>query len=409
MRQINPEQILAAVPNAQSFPLPDNWFDGLSEDVSVFVSLYQWMLDTHRVGEGDQLPDRTFLGQKLAKQFRAAERRRIARCHGYRGQKLERAVDWSDLNTGPRTEFAQREIKGELIVVMPNDDQYHKTAAEMVLKEVEDRNARIRRLASGSTFYEWLVANCDRDDAVGDIAKEIMADEGFPKEVDHYQDIHDYLEAVSACDAVISITTKAWMEYADQYPHRMKKRAWCESCECEVSDLRDGIVSWRDCGGFEIVHIKCRDSESRWQTHLDQFYDRVTTQLREFADRNSIPSQLIAMVDEQLRLWGFTQPSEKRSVVYFIQGNLSGAIKIGYSGSLTQAEQRCRALQIARHPELLRIKAVMYGDTKLEKELHRRFRAHCLGGEWFSPVSELLEFIDANASDSKPNGQNGNC
>lgn len=113
------------------------------------------------------------------------------------------------------------------------------------------------------------------------------------------------------------------------------------------------------------------------------------TQLPEFADRNSIPSKLVALVDEQVRLWGFTQPSEKLSVVYFIQGNLSGAIKIGYSGSLTQAEQRCRALQIARHPELLRIKAVMYGDAKLEKELHRRFRAHCLGGEWLSPHPEL--------------------
>jgi uncharacterized protein YozE (UPF0346 family) len=407
MRQINPEQILAAVPNAQSFSLPDNWFDGLPEDVSVFSSLYQWMLDTHRVAEGNHLPDRTFLGQKLAKQVRAAEKQRIARSHGYRGQKLERAVDWSDINSGPRTEFAQREIKGELIIVMPNDDQYHKIAAQMVLKEVEDRNARIRRLACGSTFYQWLVASCDRDDPVGDVAKEIMADDGFPKEVDHYQDIHNFLEETFACDSLISSTAKAWLEYADKYPERLKKRAWCESCECEISDLRDGIVSWRDCGGFEIVHIKCRDSESRWQTHLDQYYDRVTTQLSEFADRTLIPSQLVVLVNEQLHLWGFVQTSEKRSVVYFIQGNLSGAIKIGYSGSLMQAEQRRKALQIARHPEILRIKAVMYGDGNLEKELHHRFSTHCLGGEWFSPHPELLEFIEANAADYKANDDRG--
>src|SRR5256885_16041459 len=115
MRSIDPQVILEAIPTAQSFPLPDEWLDAVPEDVSVFESLYRWMLDTRRVAEINDLHNRTFLGQKLAKQFRAAEKRRIARRHRLHGDELERAVDWSDLGSGPRTEFARREIKGELI------------------------------------------------------------------------------------------------------------------------------------------------------------------------------------------------------------------------------------------------------------------------------------------------------
>src|SRR5205807_3834049 len=107
--------------------------------------------------------------------------------------------------------------------------------------------------------------------------------------------------------------------------------------------------------------------------------------LRDFSHRNAIPPQLLGLIEEQLKLSGFVLTPQPKSLVYFIEAHPSGAIKIGYSGSLNQARQRRKALQIARHPEILRIRAVMDGDVKLEKELQRRFKAHSLGGEWFGP------------------------
>ena len=121
--------------------------------------------------------------------------------------------------------------------------------------------------------------------------------------------------------------------------------------------------------------------------------------LRDYFNQNVIPLQMINAIEEQLKLSGFVLTSRPKSLVYFMEANPSMAIKIGYSGSLSQAEIRLDQLQIGRHPEKLRIRAVMDGDRTLEKELQRRFEVHTLGGEWFSPHPELLDFIVQNAYD----------
>ena len=75
--------------------------------------------------------------------------------------------------------------------------------------------------------------------------------------------------------------------------------------------------------------------------------------------------------------------------VYFIQADCGGPIKIGVSAC---ADSRLDQLQ-QYSPFPLRVLATMPGGFKKERQLHARFAAHRLHGEWFEAVPELLTFI----------------
>jgi hypothetical protein len=60
------KQIAAAIPTAHTIVLPDRWFETRSDDVSVFTSLYKWLVETRRV-ESDGLHDRTYAGAAVAR------------------------------------------------------------------------------------------------------------------------------------------------------------------------------------------------------------------------------------------------------------------------------------------------------------------------------------------------------
>jgi predicted amidophosphoribosyltransferase len=79
------------------------------------------------------------------------------------------------------------------------------------------------------------------------------------------------------------------------------------------------------------------------------------------------------------------------SVVYFIQAS-NGPIKIGYTRQLYLV-RRVADLQVG-NPFLLRLIAVIDGATLTdETTIHNQFRKDRLCGEWFSPSTELLEYI----------------
>jgi hypothetical protein len=78
----------------------------------------------------------------------------------------------------------------------------------------------------------------------------------------------------------------------------------------------------------------------------------------------------------------------RNSMIYFIQ-DTAGNIKIGHANNV---RSRFRSLQTA-HATKLRLLATIPGNVDDERALHRRFINHRLGGEWFRPVPELLEFI----------------
>lgn len=84
-----------------------------------------------------------------------------------------------------------------------------------------------------------------------------------------------------------------------------------------------------------------------------------------------------------------------RRSIYFIQGEVTGLIKIGLA---IDVRARLKDLQQGS-PDRLSILGVMLCHQRgaLERELHRRFddcRAH---GEWFEPRPALLAFIAEHA------------
>lgn len=80
-----------------------------------------------------------------------------------------------------------------------------------------------------------------------------------------------------------------------------------------------------------------------------------------------------------------------RSVVYFIQGPPGTPIKIGITTQ--DPEDRLRGIQTGS-PHRLRILRTEPGGRSRELQLHRRFAAARLEGEWFEPTPALLAYID---------------
>lgn len=89
------------------------------------------------------------------------------------------------------------------------------------------------------------------------------------------------------------------------------------------------------------------------------------------------------------------------SFVYFIQAVSGGPIKIGVG---VDPARRLMALQPG-NPERLRIIGVIRdAGREQERNLHFKFRASRMHGEWFEPSPELLAFIESTALPFDPNG-----
>lgn len=86
-------------------------------------------------------------------------------------------------------------------------------------------------------------------------------------------------------------------------------------------------------------------------------------------------------------------PRPKKGVVYFIgmEGDKS-AVKIGFASKL---EDRVATLQTSSHHEL-KVLAAIKGTAKFEKELHRKFAADHIRGEWFRRTEAIEAFIAAS-------------
>jgi len=82
--------------------------------------------------------------------------------------------------------------------------------------------------------------------------------------------------------------------------------------------------------------------------------------------------------------------SKNKKVIYFIQQENDGAIKIGISNNF---KKRLRQLQTGS-PYKLNILTIINGDEELEKQLHSKFAEYRLSGEWFKPVEKLVNYIN---------------
>ncbi len=83
-----------------------------------------------------------------------------------------------------------------------------------------------------------------------------------------------------------------------------------------------------------------------------------------------------------------------QSVVYFIQGEITKAIKIGRTYSVFR---RLKTLQNDVSENLIILGIVSESDFS-ETLLHKRFSKENIRGEWFNPSIRLLSFIEKNST-----------
>lgn len=77
-------------------------------------------------------------------------------------------------------------------------------------------------------------------------------------------------------------------------------------------------------------------------------------------------------------------------MVYFIQGELTGLIKIGWT--VKAIKHRLIGHQTGS-PDLLKVLKTVNGSRNYESHLHETFKHLAVRGEWFKPEEDLLRFI----------------
>ena len=125
MRKCTPKEIIKNVPNVQMVILPDHWLDNLNDNRSVFVSLYEWMLEKGGVPSENKitLPSRTYVGEKLFNKLLVAEKKRLNKKLRIKGDELDDALAWSVGDSGPYTEIGGCKISGDRILVVPESSR----------------------------------------------------------------------------------------------------------------------------------------------------------------------------------------------------------------------------------------------------------------------------------------------
>ncbi len=89
--------------------------------------------------------------------------------------------------------------------------------------------------------------------------------------------------------------------------------------------------------------------------------------------------------------------ADREPIVYFIACG-DELIKIGHT---TNLRSRLRSLRTAT-PKELRVLLIIPGARDDEQELHRKFEAHRVRGEWFSQCDVITEFISVHRRMRQP-------
>ena len=134
-----------------------------------------------------------------------------------------------------------------------------------------------------------------------------------------------------------------------------------------------------------------RDTKS---VKLDRKYLNKFKEFREFQNKkpkNKTQPTKLPSPPEELKPEG---NKSKEGIVYYIQEELDGNIKIGWSDdpikSLTQHQ--------TSNSRELRMLVYVKGSPDYEKEIHRKFQTSKTTGEWFKPDKRLLVHIEKERS-----------
>ena len=83
--------------------------------------------------------------------------------------------------------------------------------------------------------------------------------------------------------------------------------------------------------------------------------------------------------------------ADNTGYIYFIQMDLIGPIKIGFSNNF---KNRLVGLQTA-NPYPLNLLIAFPGNDQMENHLHEKFRVYHIRGEWFHPDEDIIREISA--------------
>lgn len=383
---MTPDELAALVPGSRVLELPKGWFDTVIRVPSVYEQFYRWLVTQGCTGR--ELHQRARVGDRVQQQLLRAEKKRLAKSHRLKADKLQKALWWSDAGSGPMETFAQRKLVGNLICVLPPDKSGVESELEgRLLDEEIQLNIRyankLRSRLSGSNFYYWLIGAREHDDRIGDLARDVYADSQFPKEALTYREIELYCGEWD--EGFVACAEDAWLEYSALYPERMKlPTAWCE---CE-KDASGGSIVYN--GGFRILCEECKNFGDEWEDELAvvELGAHGLQSFYEFIEKH--PGGWSQNIEKKLRLWGFSKTCNGKTQVYFIQIGTSGPIKIGFTA--IGVERRLASLQTS-HPEPLRVLAAINGGRDVEADLHNRFARFRLNGEWFEPHPDIIQFL----------------
>lgn len=395
MKKCKPEDIIRKIPNIQRLMLPMDWFNKISENTSVFNSLYNWMLTDGKVVSvsDNEIHDRTYVGEKLYKKLISEERKRIKRDRHLKGDDLEVAVLWSDLGSGPKYKIGECVIAGDVLLVMPkeSDSQFNEFCKNVNQFMNDEEVRRIKKYAAGGSFYEWLIFQQERQDIIGDLAKDIYSDDLFPRELVSFEELKEYLEIQGACIGAIDSLKEAWLEYIQQYPERVTPSAWCSECGKKV-ELDYAVLAY-DAESLKLCVLDkecCVDYLKSGEFSCILLRDISSAILEDLVEKEGFSKYDVEELEEQLKLWGIIPLNNDKGTIYFIKSDETKEIKIGYTSG--EVEKRLNSLQTG-HPYKLQVLATMPGSRDDEKNLHERFASSRLSGEWFKPYPDLLAFI----------------
>lgn len=392
--QIKLEEIIAGVPNVQSVLLPDDWSPNFEMKRSVFNQFYDLIIrrqlcpsDWYR-----RLHNCTYVGDRLQAKLLGFEKKRLSK---YVDRKsLESAVSWSDLGNGPKTSVLGRlTIVGDFGLIIPDESEDALTAigCKILDREVSRANTNIRRQAAGGSYWNWMRCQTDRDDPVGDVARDIDIDKEFPKDVADYFDMMKYLKRWSG--DLDEAVRESWKEYLSQYPARAMNRVPCNQCGNNVS-LDSCVIAYnhQDCE-FDILHEACSELNSEHSTVVTRGHaNREAVDKFVAEDRgHKIDERAVLELEDRLLLSGNVRMNDP-GWVYFLQASSSKHIKIGFTSR--NVESRVAEMQTGQSDKLI-IMAKIPGDRANERSLHQKFAEHRLRGEWFWPHPHLCGYIDS--------------
>lgn len=63
------------------------------------------------------------------------------------------------------------------------------------------------------TFWQWLKLQTDRHDLVGDVARDAVQDDTFPRRAKTYDRVKTYLTSLHACEGALLGLAKAFHEW----------------------------------------------------------------------------------------------------------------------------------------------------------------------------------------------------